>query len=183
MPLFRYAFTMNGTSNISNSVERRLTYEELEDAAATILGKMLFALSRLEVAIAFYIVWAEFGKDLEALTAKIIDYALSKKLDLLQMMFGAKYKGDKVALARMAAWLDEANSARELRNKFVHGRWGIADHDQQVANVTGLPTSPAQREERYSIPELQKFLSRVQQLEWSLAKLRKKWPLYSVVAK
>lgn len=168
---------VDSASNANNPVELRFSYEELEDAAARILGKMLFALSRLEVAIAFYIVWADGGKELDALTAKILDFALSKKLDLLQKMFEDKYRGHPVARERMSTWLQEANAARELRNRFVHGRWGIAEYHQQVANVTGLPTSPDQQEVRYSITELQEFLSRVQQLEWALAKLRKKWPL------
>jgi hypothetical protein len=168
---------MDSASNASKPVEPRLTYEQLEDAAAMILGKMLFALSRLEIAISFYVVWADNGRELEGLTEKLLETQLNVKLRRLEKMFFEKYEIGTPAHAAMTAWLRDADAARELRNKFVHGRWGIADHDQQVANVTGLPTSPDQQEVRYSVPELRGILARIDRLEPALARLRRKWPL------
>lgn len=168
---------MNIPSNTKKHIETRLSYEELEDAAALILGKMLLTLSRLETAISFYMVWADNGRELEGLTERLIDTQLNVKLRRLEKMFFAKYEIGTPARSAMTVWIKDADAARELRNKFVHGRWGIGEFDQQVANVTGLPTSPDQKEERYSILELREILARVQKLEPALGKLRKKWPL------
>jgi hypothetical protein len=138
---------------------------------------MLFALSRLEIAISFYVVWADYGRELEALTEKLEETAFNVKLRHLEKIFEKKYGVGTPPHSAMAAWLKEADAARELRNELVHGRWGIATHEQKVANVIGLPTSPRQRETRYSIADLQQVLGRVERLEPALGKLRKKWPL------
>lgn len=162
---------------MGQAIEVPLTEEELEHVAATLLGKMLFALSRLEISISYYVVWADHGRDLEALTKKLEETMLNVKLRHLEKMFAIKYGVGTPPHSAMAAWLKQADVARELRNEFVHGRWGIATHEQKVANVIGLPTSPRQREVRYSIADLQQILARVESLEPALGKLRKKWPL------
>lgn len=154
-----------------------MTEEELEHAAAALLGKMLFALSRLEIAISFYVVWADHGRELEALSEKLEETAFNVKLRHLEKKFANKYAIGTPPHSAMAAWLKKADAARELRNELVHGRWGIAAHEQKVANVIGLPTSQRQREVRYSIADLQQVLARVESLEPALGQLRKKWPL------
>jgi hypothetical protein len=52
--------------------------EDLEDAAATLLGRLLFAFSRLDVALGLCLVWVDSGRRIDALTPKICVHVQSE---------------------------------------------------------------------------------------------------------
>jgi hypothetical protein len=58
--------------------------ETLEQAAATLLGKMLFEFSRLDVNLALCVAWADSGQRLEELTKQVVEASFHKKLEFLR---------------------------------------------------------------------------------------------------
>lgn len=51
------------------------------------------------------------------------------------------------------AWYLAADSIREVRNLFAHGRWGVLPAAQLIAHVSGYPPE-TQPERRFSLAEL-----------------------------
>jgi hypothetical protein len=154
-------------------------HERLESESAKILGHLVFEYSRLEMEVGLVLAWTDEGRELERLTNEVGDFNLKKKLDRLEALVTAKYAvvASTESATPYAAWLAEANRLRALRNQFFHGRWGISPVKQEVFNVVGLPTSPAQREVGYSISDLQAVLESLRALRRQLMSLSKSWPV------
>lgn len=148
-----------------------------EEAAASLLGRMLFEFARLDVALGLCLVWIENGQKIEALTAQVQSLSFHKKLDLLKSNLEKSFSAGSKRHKAYDEWIEQAHVARLRRNELVHGRWGINPMQQKVVNVIGLPTSPEQREIEYSIEDLAEILLELQQLQLRLSKLRDQWPL------
>jgi hypothetical protein len=157
-------------------IEIERARQGLEDASALILGRMIFAFSRLEMVLGLALVWSDGGAQLDRLSKLIADFSFHKKLDFLQQCVDAKYKGENEPSSLYAKWLEHAHLVRITRNELVHGRWGIEPMKNQVINVIGLPTSPEQRERAYTITELRAALDQMSGLQVRLAELRERWP-------
>ncbi len=151
--------------------------EELERAAATILGRMLFEFSRLDVATGLLLVWTEGGRKLDELTTQISDYTFHKKLEFLGELVDRKFKQGSEAHSSYSQWLRDAHDMRTTRNSLVHGRWDVGGNPPQTINVTGLPTSPDQTAVSYSLRSLEDILNAMAGLQAGLQKLRKQWPV------
>lgn len=169
------AFTLERFGDLK--METRLPADELELRATQIVGQMLFAFSRLDVSLGLYIVWSNNGKDLEDLTNRFNESSTHAKLAFIEKLFMSKYAEATQARVVFDQWSSEMHAMRNWRNDLVHGRWGIVESSQEVANVVGLPTSPNQREERFSLQVLSEAVSTVIALERRLNKIRKAWPL------
>lgn len=151
--------------------------EQLEQGAATLLGKMLFEFSRLDVNLGLCVVWTDSGRRLEELTKQVADFSFHKKLDFLsQYVEGNLPKGSKRHTA-YTEWIARAHSSRVKRNQLVHGRCGVDSTQGHVINVIGLPTSPEQSEIRYSLADLESVLMELVQLQARLHEVRERWPL------
>lgn len=151
--------------------------EQLEKDAATVLGKMLLEISRLDVNLGLCVVWTEGGRRLGELTKQVADFSFHKKLDYLsQYVEGSLPKGSKRHTA-YTDWITRAHASRVKRNQLVHGRWGVDSIQGYVINVIGLPTAPEQREIRYSLADLESVLMELVQLQARLHELRERWPL------
>ncbi len=155
----------------------KMSATELEEAASSILGRMLFDFSRLEVALGLFLVWTGEGRKLDALTSELADYTFHKKLEFLKGLVGERLKKGTDAYSGYSQWLALAHSVRITRNQLVHGRWGVDATRQQIINVRGLPTSPDQKEVFYSLQALQEVLSIIRDLPKKLQKLGKQWPI------
>lgn len=151
--------------------------EELEQGAATLLGKMLFEFSRLNVSLGLCVVWTDSGRRLEELTKLVAEFSFHKKLDFLsRYVEGNLTKGSKRHSA-YAEWITRAHVSRLKRNQLVHGRWGVDPTQGYVINVIGLPTSSDQSEIRYSLADLESVLMELIQLQARLHEVRERWPL------
>jgi hypothetical protein len=148
-----------------------------QKTSQAILGRMLFEFSRLDVALGLFLVWTNEGRQLESLTTIVNDYAINKKLELLRGLVDVKYATNPEAQELYNKWLRDAHATRIKRNGLVHGLWGLKPLDAQVVNIVGLPTSPDQREIRYTIPELKRTLAEMKDLQTRLQVLRKEWPV------
>ncbi len=159
-------------------IEIERARQGLEQASATVLGRMLFEYSRLDMNLGLMLVWTNQGLQLETMTEQVSKphFSFGEKLQLLAKLAREKYKANAEALDAHERWLDEANVIRELRNVLVHGRWGIEATKNQVVNVVGIPTGE-QKESRYTIAELKMLLQRMQDLGQRLGKLRNQWPV------
>jgi hypothetical protein len=151
--------------------------EELETATATLLGRLVFAFSRLDVALGLCLVWAGDGKQIGVLTPKIAELTFHKKLDQLTGLAEAKFVFGSKKRSGWALWIEEAHRTRALRNQLTHGRWGVDPYTDEAINVIGLPTSPNQHEIRYSLKALSDAVVETTRLQTRLAQLREQWPV------
>ena len=151
--------------------------EALETAAATQLGRLLFAFARLDVALGLCLVWAYDGKQIEMLTPKVTELTFHKKLDSLTGLIEAKFVSGSKKRSGWSKWIEQAHSTRALRNQLTHGRWGVDPYTEEAINVIGLPTSPDQREVRYSLRGLSDAVDETRRLQVRLSQLREQWPV------
>ena len=158
-------------------IEIERAKQGLEQASATILGRMLFEFSRLDVALGLFLVWSGDGRHLDELTNKVEALAFSKKLEFLEALIKAKYETTETVRSLYAQWLLDANSIRQVRNELVHGRWGVEPIKNRVVNVIGLPTSPEQSTVEYAIVDLKRVLEKIVELQQRLSVLRAESPL------
>lgn len=158
-------------------IEVERARQALEQAAAMVMGRMLFEFSRLDMALGLCLVWSNEGAQLEKLTKLIDNYSFNDKVDALKEHAKAKYPDGHEARPEYASWVQDAHEVRMQRNELVHGRWGIDHMNNQVVNVLGLPTSPDQSSRGYSIDELKAALERMVRSQVRLAELRKRWPV------
>ncbi len=150
--------------------------DELETSAATVLGRIIFEFSRLDMNLGLTLVWAHEGSNLEELTSKIVDYSFHKKLDCLRDLSLGKYSGNPRAKRAYADWLELADKIRSQRNDLIHGRWGVEARSALVVNVVGLPTGE-QYVRHYTIPELERVLAQLKQLQRQLSDLGSSYPI------
>jgi len=149
----------------------------LEETAATLLGKMMFEFSRLDSELGLCVVWTNQGREIEALTKQITDYAFHRKLEVLANFLCHNYAESAAPRVEYTAWLDRAHIAREKRNEMVHSRWYIDPIQRHVVSIIGLPTAHDQREVRYTVHDLKKILNELLQLQIGLSRLRTEYPL------
>jgi hypothetical protein len=151
--------------------------DALEQGVATLLGRMLFEFSRLDVNLGLCVVWTDGGKRLKELTPQVAEFTFHKKLDFLgEFVKAALPKGSKGQTAYID-WIQRAHASRVKRNQLVHGRWAVEPGWNYVANVVGLPTSSEQIESRYTLVDLESVLEELKQLQKRLSDLRERWPL------
>ena len=158
-------------------IEIERATQELERASATLLGRMLFEFSRLDMALGLMLVWSADGKQVSELTSKIQEFGFSKKLDFLATLAKTKFREQGGTESPYAQWLDDADALRQVRNELVHGRWGVEPTKNRVINVIGLPTSPSQRTVEYTTDDLKHVVERLVQLQRRLSTLRLQSPL------
>jgi hypothetical protein len=151
--------------------------EAREKSAAMLLGQMLFEFARLDVALGLCIVWADGGRHVEARTKQFAELTFHKKLDILSREVRRLPESEAQKRAAYSDWTEAAHSARLLRNELVHGRWVFDPISEHAVNVIGLPTSPEQREVKYTIADLAGALESLKSLQGSLRELRDRWPL------
>ena len=152
---------------------------DLEDAAASNLGHMLFELSRLELNLGLCIAWFDDGADVEGQYRKFNSKGLGEKFEAVRKQLELKASDglEANAITSWQRWLDRANQIRETRNNFVHGRWGTNLETITVTNVVGLPSSGLQQERQYTLDQLGQIRREIRDVAAELHKLREKWPL------
>lgn len=146
--------------------------EELEDAAATLLGRFMFAFSRLDVALGLCLVWLDGGKQIDALTPIVTALTFNQKLDALTGSVKTRVADRSTRRVEWSQWIEQAHAARALRNQLTHGRWGVDPYTAEAFTVIGLPTSPEQREVRHSLQLLTDAVTDIGRLQARLEELR-----------
>ncbi len=157
--------------------ENSALHHELETKAATLLGRILFGFSRLEMELGLCVAWVGRGARLEQLTREHEESGFSVRLNFLLKSVGDLLPEGSEAHLAYLSWIDQADTVRQVRNELIHGRWGVEPIEERVVNVIGLPTSQKQRSVSYSMDQLQEVLEELDSLLAGLRILRKKWPL------
>jgi len=166
---------MNGKTLAENIQNRR----DLEDAAASNLGHILFELSRLELNLGLCIAWFDGGADIEGQSRKYNSKGLGEKFEAMRKQLEKRGSEglEPNAIFAWQKWLNRADKIRESRNNFVHGRWGTNPETITVTNVVGLPSSGLQQEWQYTLDQLGQIRREIRDVAEELHKLRKKWPM------
>lgn len=122
-----------------SSLSAVLDRDQLEDATHRLLGRFVVAFARIELSLALRV-----GPD----------GTFSDKLENFLSMTVALHGDSSTRFYEVMAWYMAADSIRESRNRFAHGRWAFHSPSQCVIHVLGYP--PAHQEERrYSLPDLE----------------------------
>jgi hypothetical protein len=147
----------------------------LKREVALRLGFMVMEFSRLEMELGLTLVWANDGADKDAMALRLRRANFNDRLRLLRDHLAAR----RDAHPDYRAWLTDANHARKLRNRLIHGRWGFRDPEAAapVTNVRGDPWSDELDEVDTSLAELDTQLEQLKSLRRRLAALREAVPL------
>jgi len=131
-----------------------LASEEIEDETHRLLGRFFIAFARIELSLALRV-----GPD-GTFHDKLEEF-LNTAVSLI---------GDSTAqFSEVMVWYMAADSVRENRNRFAHGRWAFHAHTQSVIHVLGYP--PAHQEERrYSLLELSAIVTETELLNAEFCK-------------
>ena len=149
--------------------------EALKRDVATRLGMMVMEFSRLEMELGLLLYWADEGRDAASMAFRLRRANFNDRLKMLRDTLAR----DPDSHPDYRAWLAEANQARKLRNRLIHGRWGFhgPDTPAPVSNVRGDPWSDELIEVDTSLPELDAQLAQLKALRRRLAQLRETSPL------
>ena len=159
----------------------KLDKTQLQSVAAGVIGEIVIALSRLEFNMSLYLRNAVGGTDVEAVNPLITRLSFKSKIDALQEVVEHKFTANHLCISEFMLWYKTIDKYRIKRNSFVHGRWAMYSTGQQAINVSPvLPNSKPQKENRYTVVELEKELAEVNQLVASFNIWSDKWPLYKV---
>ena len=151
--------------------------DALEQSVASVLGRMLFEFARLDMALGLCLAWSDNGRQIDARSDQVSHYGFHKRLDYLRTLVFEAFPAESREHIEYCEWLTRADKVRLVRNKLVHGRWGIDPYRQQAINIVGLPTSAEQAETRYTIEELEATLAEMKVLGARFSALRGQWPL------
>ena len=163
---------------MNTSQDEALGNAELELAAGAVIGKIVFAFSRFEFNLGLCLRNAVGGGDVDAVNPLIERLSFKHKLDAMLEVVEHKFASNAECVAEFKQWHRSIDVLRAKRNSFVHGRWGVLGHAQQVINVApGLPNSIPQREARFTVSELEKEFSEVERVVGEFHKLRERWRL------
>jgi hypothetical protein len=144
---------------------------KLKRAVATRLGRMVMEYSRLEneLGLVLYGSTPPAARAEMALALRRADF--SERLSMLRRQLGPHPPPE------YAPWIREADAARRLRNRLIHGRWDFRDPEAKVVvNVRGDPFSDELTETPTTIGELDAQLEQVKSLRRRLASMRKAAP-------
>jgi hypothetical protein len=115
----------------------RLYYEEIQRFTHCLLGRFFIAFASVELNLSLRV--GGEGKFYE-------------KLDWFYQMAIAQHGDNDLRFCEISAWYMAADSMREIRNLFAHGRWGFLTHSQSIVHVSGFPLGP-QDERTFSLAE------------------------------
>ena len=120
---------------------RLIEPDDLEDLTHRLLGRFFVAFARVELNLSLRV-----GPD-GSFGTKLVRFFEAAHLGPANERF-----------YEMVAWYMAADSAREFRNCFAHGRWGFINYTQTICHVSGYPPNP-QSEMRFSLAQLDAIVS------------------------
>jgi hypothetical protein len=150
--------------------------DELEAAAAEIVGRLVFELSTLEFNLGLCLRGLVAGPDVEAANSLVERLSFKNKLDSILEVVAHRFSATPACVEEFKQWHKEVDAARMRRNDFVHGRWGYLVVTNEIVNVPrGIPGPRQRSENRYTVEALRQELSELQELVARFSKLRNKW--------
>lgn len=132
-----------------------LYYEQMEEQLHLLLGRFFVTFARVELNLSLRV--GDSG-------------SFSHKLERYIDDVGSRFSDNDEEFHKIATWYMAADSLRETRNLFAHGRWGILQNAQLIAHVTGYPPNP-QVERRFSLSELNSLVKDAELVDKELTKI------------
>ena len=148
----------------------------LEDEAALAIGRFIIEFCRLEMELGLAIAWKNGGEALEQETEHLKGEAFGVRLERFRRHIDGLPAEESEAAHSFRAWIKSAGEVRDVRNQFIHGRWGFHATSNEVSNVVGFPTADGQYEVHYKIADLNAQVQRVVDVCEQLSRLRSRWP-------
>ena len=139
--------------------------EELEGEAASALGRLMFAFSRLDTNVGLLVASIERIQGKEVPAENVAQLTFHKRLDRFATFLEREVSLPSAAHDAYVEWIAAAHRARIQRNEFVHGRWGVDPYKRAVLNTVGLSSSNEQRTVQYTLPELQAVVAEIEELQ------------------
>jgi hypothetical protein len=133
----------------------QLNNQEIQDFTHCLLGRFFIAFASVELNLSLQVGGTGTFQD---------------KLERFYEMAIAQYGDSDVNFFEISAWYMAADSMRNLRNRFAHGRWGFLTQAQSVVHVSGYPPDP-QDERRFSLAELDSIVKDAELLGEELFKM------------
>ena len=151
--------------------------EELEQDAASALGRALLAFSRLDIALGLMVASALRSEGHASRAERVGSMSFKERLDQMQA-FGERLATTSGEAANaLRDWLSQAERARRIRNQLVHGRWDIDPHNRRALNIVNGPALDVQEVIAYTMEELDAVGGDVKRLTTLLATTRRRWRL------
>jgi hypothetical protein len=161
----------------SGEVDFPISEDLFEDSAALIIGRVVLAFSRFELNLAFLLEGLASAGN-EPQIDRLFKQGLGARIDGVQNLLSACDGLDPSCLAAFQDWKRGMDKVRLLRNRFIHGRWGILAHARQVVNVNSYrANAPGDGEVRYSLPELEAELKMIEKVFAGFMAWRRRWPI------
>jgi hypothetical protein len=151
----------------------KLAVNKLRRAVALRLGRMVMEYSRLEMELGLLLHGIDGGREAAAMALELRRADFNQRLGMLR----SRLRALPHAPAGYGAWVREADEARRLRNRVMHGRWGFHPDAQTFTNVRGDPFSDEQTEETLTLADLDARLEQLRSLRRRLHELRRSAPL------
>jgi hypothetical protein len=126
----------------------QLNNHEIEEVTQGLLGRFFIAFARLELNLSLQVGGAGTFQD---------------KLERYYEVAISQFGDSDVHFCEISAWYMEADSLRNLRNRFAHGRWGFHAQEQIVVHVSGYPPD-LQDERHFSLSELDSIVKDAESL-------------------
>jgi hypothetical protein len=132
-----------------------LSYEQMSEQLHLLLGRFFVTFAGVELNLSLRVGGAGF---------------FSEKLNRFIDDLGDRFSDSDEEFAKIATWYMAADSIREARNLFAHGRWGILQHAQLIAHVSGYPPD-TQVERRFPLSMLDSLIKDTELLNKELSKI------------
>lgn len=137
--------------------EVRLSRTEIAELLYRCLGRLLVVFANIELNIAVSLANAWDDGKLSGDFRTMDQAKFYEKLELFFALLVAECGEDDDRYCEYFAWYMAADSIREARNRFAHGRWAFLEHAQSVNHVAGYPDAK-QDERHYSFDQLNAIL-------------------------
>lgn len=148
-----------------------------EDSAAWVIGRVVLAFSRFEQNLAFFLeamATPENGAEIN----RLFRGSLGARIDGVHGLISSCDKVSPPCIAEFVDWKLRMDGVRLLRNRFIHGRWGVYVYTEQVVSASSYrANAPANDEVRYSLSELEAELVKIEEVCAAFSAWRRRWSI------
>jgi lysophospholipase L1-like esterase len=143
---------------------------------AALIGRFVFAYSRLNSALHYCVAWHNDGANLEIYSERAEGLSVAGLIKQIETQAKARYGHNSLAFQRYSAWASRAHAAREFRNLIMHSRWGIEPYGRYAIAVSTPPFVQPISERIISASQLETARATCDSLANELGALRHAFP-------
>lgn len=148
-----------------------------EAEVAALIGRLVFAYSRLTSALHYCVAWQNDGASVDTYGERAEGRSTAELIKQIQAQAEARYGCSSPAFEKYGAWAGRANAAREFRNVIMHSRWGIEPYGRHAIAVSTPPFVQPIKQHIISSSELKAACEDCDSLVHELGELRRAYSL------